>query len=104
MFDELPDQFPVQLGHNDRVSAIGAEWQALAASDRCPFQVIRSAENRIRHPVPQRTERTTDCETASTLYRESYAAAEAEYNEILRTLRPSVLADGLMARFLELYA
>ena len=33
LFNELPDQFPVQLGHNDRVSTIGAEWQELAASD-----------------------------------------------------------------------
>jgi GMP synthase (glutamine-hydrolysing) len=104
LFREFPDQFPVQLGHNDRVSRVGPGWLELAASERCPYQVIRLdgkpvygtqfhselSEQRLRDRLD--------------VYRESYAAAEEEYNEIVRTLRPTVLADGLMARFLELYA
>lgn len=104
LFEEFPIRFPVQLGHNDRVRAVGSQWDELAASDLCPFQVIRIRNKPVYGTQfhselnEQRLRQRLD------VYRESYAAEQSEYEAIIRRLRPSVLADGVMARFLELYA
>ena len=104
LFAGFPSRFPVQLGHNDRVASVGVHWQELAVSDLCPFQVIRFRDRPVygtqfhseldEHRFRERLD----------MYREGYAADETVYHEIVGKLRPSVLADGIMARFLELYA
>jgi len=104
LFDGLPDRFYVQLGHKDWVSELGPGWVNLAVSDLCRNQAIRLIgkpvygtqfhsemnENRLRERLE--------------VYVDSYVPDQEQYEEIIRRLRPSLEADGLMRRFLELYA
>jgi len=104
LFASFPRSFQVQLGHNDRISNLGPGWLDLARSEICPYQAIRLAgkpvygtqfhsemdEERLRERV--------------LIYLEDYVADEAEHERILSGLRPSLESDGLLERFLELYA
>lgn len=104
LFADTPTPFWAQLGHNDRVDRLGPVWAVLAGSERCPIQVIRRADAPVYgtqfHPeldderLRQRLE----------VYREAYAAEPEAYQAVLRRVRPSIDADRLLARFLELYA
>jgi GMP synthase (glutamine-hydrolysing) len=104
LFDGLPERFPVQLGHNDRVSEIGPIWQELAVSDLCPFQVIRYRDRPVYGTQFHSELDEVRLRDRLDMYRQSYAADDTTYEEIVRTLRPTVVADGIMARFLEVYA
>jgi len=104
LFEGFPDRFNVQLGHNDRVDAVGSRWDELARSDLCPYQAIRLRGKPVygtqfhgeldQYRLLERLE----------MYRDGYAAEQAVFERIVRTARPSLWADGLIARFLELYA
>jgi GMP synthase (glutamine-hydrolysing) len=104
LFAEFPDQFHVQLGHNDRVSELGPGWLELARSDLCPYQVIRldgkpvygtqfhseMDEERLRERI--------------VVFLDDYIADEEAYQKMLWSLRPSIEADRLLQLFLERYA
>ena len=104
LFSEFPDRFHVQLGHNDRVSELGPGWLDLAHSEICPAQAIRLAGKPVygtqfhsemdEHRLRERLE----------VYVNDYVPDADLFAEILRTLRPSVEADRLLSRFLDLYA
>ena len=104
LFDGFPNRFPVQLGHNDRVAELGPQWQELAASDRCRFQVIRYRNRPIYGTQFHSELDELRLRERLDMYRQSYAADEATYDRIIKTLRPTVIADGIMARFLDVYA
>lgn len=104
LFQGFPDRFPVQLGHNDRVAAVGPMWLELAASDRCPFQVIRYRDRPVYGTQFHSELDELRFRERLDMYRQSYAADETTYQEVVRTLRPTVIADGIMARFLDVYA
>jgi GMP synthase (glutamine-hydrolysing) len=104
LFEGFPEEVYVQLGHNYRVAHTGPEVVELARSELCPFQAIRLRDKPVygsQFHSELNEERLRD---RLDVYRAAYAADEAEYNRIIRTLRPSIWSDGLMARFLELYA
>jgi GMP synthase (glutamine-hydrolysing) len=104
LFEEFPEQFHVQLGHNDRVSELGPGWLDLAQSELCPYQVIRldgkpvygtqfhseMDEERLRERI--------------LVFLQDYLADEEEHRKMLLTLRPSIEADRLLQLFLEKYA
>jgi GMP synthase (glutamine-hydrolysing) len=104
LFAGFPHRFHVQLGHNDRVSRLGRGWLELARSELCPFQAIRldgkpvygtqfhseMDEERLRERI--------------LVFLDDYVGDDATHQRILWTLRPSLEADRLLARFLEVYA
>lgn len=104
LFADLPPQFHVQLGHKDRVSRLGPGWLELARSRLCPYQAIRLADRPVygtqfhsemdEHRLRERLE----------VYVNDYVPDADLFAEILRALRPSVEADRLLSRFLDLYA
>jgi GMP synthase (glutamine-hydrolysing) len=104
LFADFPERFHVQLGHNDRVTVLGPLWHELAASDRCPFQAIRMRDRPVYGTQFHSELDEYRIRERLDVYRDAYAADPATYQRILRTLRPSVWADGLLSRFLELYA
>lgn len=104
LFEGFPDRFPVQLGHNDRVAEIGPEWQELAVSDLCPFQVIRYRDRPVYGTQFHSELDELRLRERLDMYRQSYAADESTYQKVVKRLRPTVVADGIMARFLEVYA
>jgi GMP synthase (glutamine-hydrolysing) len=104
LFEGFPDQFYVQLGHNDRVSVVGPQWDELALSDLCRYQVIRIRGKPVYSSQFHSEMDEQRLRDRLDVYRQTYAAEEEGYERIVRKLRPSLWADGLMARFLELYA
>jgi GMP synthase (glutamine-hydrolysing) len=104
VFAEFPPSFFVQLGHKDRVSRIGPEWEELVRSELCPYQAIRLRDKPVygtQFHSEMNEERLRD---RLLVYLDDYVADEQEYQEILRRLRPSLEADRLLQTFLELYA
>jgi GMP synthase (glutamine-hydrolysing) len=104
LFEGFPDSFHAQLGHNDRVDRLGADWDELARSELCPFQAIRLRGKPVYGTQFHGELDERRLHERLEMYREAYAAEQQEFERIIRTARPSLWADGLMARFLELYA
>ena len=104
LFEGFPDRFWAQLGHNDRVDRLGTQWDELALSDLCPHQAIRLRDKPVYGTQFHGELDERRLHERLEMYREAYAADPAEFARIVRTARPSLFADGLMARFLELYA
>jgi GMP synthase (glutamine-hydrolysing) len=104
LFEGLPDRFYVQLGHKDRVTSLADGWLDLAATDLCPYQAIRLADKPV-YGTQFHSEMNEDrLRERLDVYCDSYVPEREKYLEIIRRLRPSIEADGLMRRFLELYA
>lgn len=101
----LPPVFPAHMGHNDRVSALPPDAIELAHSELCGNQVFRIAEKPVYGAqfhvelTPQRL-------------RERLAVYQAQYladqppltGDHDDRLRETPEANGLIRRFLELYA
>ena len=104
LFAEFPETFLVQLGHNDRVSEIGPEWDELARSEICPFQAIRLRGKPVYGAQFHGEMNEERLRERLLVYLEDYVADEEEHRKILRRLQPSLDADRLMQTFLELYA
>jgi GMP synthase (glutamine-hydrolysing) len=104
LFEGYPDRFFVQLGHKDRVSQLEPRWLELARSELCPYQAIRLRDKPVygtqfhsemdEHRLRERLE----------VYVNDYVPDPDQFAEIIRRLRPSIEADRLLSRFLELYA
>ena len=104
LFEGFPERFFVQLGHKDRVSALGPGWIDLAASDLCHNQAIRLADKPV-YGTQFHSEMNEDrLRERLDIYVDSYVPDREEYLGIIRRLRPSIEADAIMRRFLELYA
>ncbi|MFV2071209.1 MAG: type 1 glutamine amidotransferase [Thermoanaerobaculales bacterium] len=104
LFGDFSERFPVQLGHNDRVSSLGPDWVELARSELVPNQAIRLRGKPVYatqfHPE-MNEERLRE---RLFFYLDDYVADEDEHRRILRRLRPSLEADRLIRTFLDLYA
>lgn len=104
VFDGIPDRFYVQLGHKDRVSHLGPGWDDLAQSDLCSNQAIRLRGKPV-YGTQFHSEMNEDrLRERLEVYVDDYVPDRDEFLEIIRRLRPSIEADGIMRRFLELYA
>ena len=104
LFAGFPRSFPVQLGHNDRVSGLGPNWVELARSELVPYQAIRFRGKPVYATQFHSEMNEERLRERLLVYLDDYVADEDEHREILRRLRPSLEADRLIQTFLELYA
>ncbi len=104
LFAGCPDRFHVQLGHNDRAGELGPGWLELARSDLCPYQAIRLADRPVYGTQFHSEMDEERLRERILVFLEDYVADETAHQRILRSLRPSIEADRLLWRFLELYA
>lgn len=104
LFEGFPQRFHVQLGHKDWVSALGPGWIDLAVSDLCSNQAIR-LDGKPVYGTQFHSEMNEDrLRERLDVYVDSYVPDREEYLGIISRLRPSIEADAIMRRFLELYA
>jgi GMP synthase (glutamine-hydrolysing) len=104
LLGHLPPVFPVQLAHQDRVSELGPDWDTLAFSAVCPNQIIRLRDKPV-YGTQFHSEMNEDrLRERIQIYLENYLPDPQEYERVCQNLRPSREADGLIGRFLELYA
>lgn len=104
LFAGFPGRFWAQLGHNDHVLRTGPGWDELAYSARTRHQVIRLRDRPVYGTQFHSEMNEERLRQRLEVYRDAYVADAAENDRILRGLRPSLEADRLLARFLELYA
>ena len=104
VFEGFPESFHVQLGHKDRVADLGPGWVDLAVSELCPNQAIRLSGKPV-YGTQFHSEMNEDrLRERLEVYVDSYVPDREEFLEIIKKLRPSVEADGIIRRFLEIYA
>ena len=103
-FDDFPERFYVQLGHNDRVRKLGPGWSELARSERCPFQAIRLTDKPVYGTQFHSEMNEERLRERLLVFLEDYVGDEAAYQLVLRRLRPSVEADRLLETFLQRFA
>ena len=99
-----PPRFYVQLGHNDRVTALGPGWLELARSELCPFQIIRRADLPVYGTQFHSEMDQERLRERIEVFLRGYVADDDAHRDILWRLRPSLEADRLLQTFLELYA
>jgi GMP synthase (glutamine-hydrolysing) len=103
LFGGLPESFPVQLGHHDRVDRLPPGLVELATSERCRFQALRASGLPI-YSTQFHSEMTMEHMVARLMYyRDSYLADRATTDEVSRLLAPSLEVAVLIRRFFELY-
>lgn len=104
LFDEFHSPFWGQLGHKDSGGTLGTGWQELAYSERCRVQAVRLQDAPIYGTQFHTDLNEERLRERLLVYFDDYIKDEEEYDRIIRGLRPSIDADRLLERFLELYA
>ncbi len=104
LFAETPSPFWAQLGHKDSAHLLGPGWTELATSERSRHQAIRLDGAPVYGTQFHSELNEERLRERLLVYLNDYVEDEAEYDRIVRSLRPSIDADRLLARFLELYA
>ena len=104
LFDGFHSPFWAQLGHKDSGGTLGPGWLELAYSKRCRIQAVRLADAPIYGTQFHTDLNEEHLRERLLLYFDDYIEDEEDYDRIIRGLRPSIDADRLMERFLELYA
>jgi len=104
LFSEFPVSFWTQLGHKDSVTKLGPGWRELAYSARSRNQAIRFGDKPVYGTQFHSELNEERLRERLLVYLDDYVGGQEEFERIIRGLRPSIDADGLMARFLELYA
>ncbi len=103
LFVGLPEVFPAQLGHKDRIGTLPDGLVELARSRRCPFQAVRIPGKPV-YGTQFHPEMTADqLRQRLEVYREEYLPDPGEFDALQRSLRPSPEADTLLRRFIERY-
>lgn len=104
LFDGFPDRFTVQLGHHDRIGEKPDELVVLARSERCAAQAVRIPGKPV-YGSQFHSEMTVEHMRARLLmYRDEYLPPGADPALLEGILAPSPEAEGLLDRFLTLYA
>jgi GMP synthase (glutamine-hydrolysing) len=106
LFDGVPDRFEAQMGHHDRVSALPPGAVELARNGVAPYQAFRLAAAPV-YGAQFHPELDADAERGRLLaYRAHYPEGgdDTAFQALLDGLRPTPHADGLLRRFLEVYA
>lgn len=104
LFAEVPSPFWAQLGHKDSACSIGPGWKELAFSNRSRYQTVRLDDKPVYGTQFHSDLNEQRLRERLLVYFDDYVEDEEDYDRILRSLRPSIDADRLLARFLELYA
>ena len=106
LFAGVPETFDAQMGHHDRVSALPPGAVELARNATAPFQVFRLGDAAV-YGAQFHPELDADAERGRLVaYRANYPEGgdDAAFATLLDSLRPTPHADGLLRRFLSLYA
>lgn len=104
LFDGFPDRFVVQLGHHDRIGEMPDELVVLARSERCAAQAVRMRDKPV-YGSQFHSEMTVEHMRARLfMYRDEYLPPGADPALLDQILAPSPEAEGLLDRFLTLYA
>ena len=104
LFAECPSPFWAQLGHKDSAGSLGPGWRELAYSVRSRHQAIRLDDKPVYGTQFHTDLNEERLRERLLVYFDDYVDDEEHYDRILRSLRPSIDSDRLLARFLELYA
>ena len=104
LFEGIPDPFWAQLGHKDSAGSLGPGWRELAFSDRSRNQAIRLGDKPVYGTQFHSELDEERLRQRLLVYLDEYVKDQEEFRRIIRSLRPSIDADRLLARFLELYA
>nr|HRC85651.1 hypothetical protein [Thermoanaerobaculia bacterium] len=105
LLDGLPEQFAVQLGHNDQIEPAPAELVVLASTPSCLCQLVRLADRPVYGSQFHSEMGEPEMRQRARLYQDRYLGADEDaYQRFLGRLRPSPQADGLLDRFLRLYS
>jgi GMP synthase (glutamine-hydrolysing) len=104
LFGQFPSPFWAQLGHKDSVESIGPGWRELATSERSRFQAMRLDGKPVYGTQFHADLNEERLRERLLVYFDDYIDDDEDYEKILRGLRPSIDADRLLERFLELYA
>lgn len=106
LFEEFPAVFMANMGHHDRVDRLPESAVELAVSNVAPVQAFRIADRPI-YGTQFHSELDADTERARLYaYREHYPILhdEAAFQEVVATLRATTEVDGLLNRFLRVFA
>jgi GMP synthase (glutamine-hydrolysing) len=103
IFAEFPRTFTVQLGHHDRVSVLGPDWQELAFSELCANQAIRLRDKPVYGTQFHSEMNEYRLSQRIGVYRDAYMPDPEEFERLDRSLKPSLEADRLLSHFLECY-
>jgi GMP synthase (glutamine-hydrolysing) len=106
LFEGVPDRFEAQMGHHDRVSVLPPGAVELARNGVAPYQAFRLAGAPV-YGAQFHPELDAAAERGRLLaYRAHYPEGgdDTAFQALLDGLRPTPHADGLLRRFLALYA
>ncbi len=104
LFEGAHNPFWAQLGHKDSAVTLGNGWCELAFTERSRNQAIRFLDKPVYGTQFHSELNQERLRERLQVYLESYVGDDDNFQRIIRRLRPSIDADRLMARFLELYA
>ena len=105
LFGETPSPFWAQLGHKDSATALGPGWRELGYTARSRNQAIRLDDKPVYGTQFHSELNEERLRERLLVYLDDYVGGDhEEFEKIIRGLRPSIDADRMMARFLELYA
>ncbi|NNF59450.1 MAG: type 1 glutamine amidotransferase [Rhodothermaceae bacterium] len=106
LFAPFPRRFAAQMGHQDRVAELPDGAVELARNDVAPFQAFRLADAPI-YGTQFHSELDHEAERERLYaYRDHYPEMQVDdrFQETLASLRPTPDVDGLLERFLRLFA
>jgi GMP synthase (glutamine-hydrolysing) len=104
LLEGFPARFIAQLGHHDRIGELPADLVVLARSERCAAQAVRIPGKPV-YGSQFHSEMTVEHMRARLLmYRDEYLPPGADPAILGGLLAPSPEAEGLLDRFLTLYA
>lgn len=105
LFEGVPDRFPTQMGHHDRVSVLPPGGVELARNGTAPNQAFRLGALPV-YGTQFHPELDVDAERGRLVaYRAHYPETgdDAAFEAMLARLRPTPHADALLQRFVDLY-
>jgi GMP synthase (glutamine-hydrolysing) len=99
LFANLPERFPVHLGHHDRIDRMPDGVVTLASTARCAQQVIRVPGKPVYGSQFHCEMTDRDMRERVLMYAAEYMPGDDPVGELSRRLHPTPIADGLLARF-----
>jgi GMP synthase (glutamine-hydrolysing) len=99
LFRDLPERFPVHLGHHDRIERVPPGVLTLASTERCAQQVIRVAGKPVYGSQFHCEMTSEDMRRRVLMYAADYLPGEDPLGELSKRLHPTPVADRLLARF-----
>lgn len=106
LFAPFPRRFSAQMGHQDRVAELPEGAIELARNDVAPFQAFRLADAPV-YGTQFHSELDEEAERQRLYaYRDHYPEMQVDdvFQDTLASLRPTPDVDGLLKRFLGLFA